>query len=88
MMDAQSLNRVLEELPPSQAAEVREFAGRDVGVQLVYLFREVVALKEDIAALKRSRSMKDRITDFGTAGALIAYLLFDQRGSLPGIGDR
>ena len=87
-MEPAALNKALEELSPSLAAEIREFAGRDLDAKIVYLYREVVALKEDIAALKRSRSLKDRFTDFGTAAALIAYLLFDQRGSLPGIGDR
>lgn len=87
-MEPAALNKALEELSPSLAAEIREFAGRDLDAKIVYLYREIVEMKGTIATMQRSRSMKDRFTDFGTMGALIAYLLFDQRGSLPGIGDR
>lgn len=85
-MEPAALNKALAELEPSVAAEIREFAGRDPNVQLVYLYRELMEMKADIAALKRSRSLKDRFTDIGTAGALVAYLLFDQRDKLGGLG--
>lgn len=60
-------------------AEVREFAARPMDEQLVQLYLEV-------KGLKKSKPITDRLYDFGYVGALIAYMLFDQRDQLPHIG--
>lgn len=77
-MNEDRLNTLLRDMEPSEAAEIREFAHREPWEQNVYLFRE-------IKGLKKSKTLQDRLYDYGMAGALVAYLLFDQRANIPGL---
>lgn len=71
------LNELVHDLAPAEAAEIREFASRPSDEQLVWLYREMKRYHTS------ERSWKDRLTEAGTFGALIAYILFDHRAELP-----
>lgn len=77
-MNEDRLSALLRNMQPDEAAEIREFAHREPWEQNVYLYRE-------LKSLKKAKSFQDRLYDMGYAGALIAYVLFDNRNNLPGI---
>lgn len=77
-MNEDRLNSMLRDLDPADAAEIREFAQRDTDEKIVYLFREM-------KGLKKSKPLTDRLYDMGYVGALLAYVLFDNKGNIPGI---
>lgn len=84
-MNEERLNAVLRGLDPEVAAEEREFATRDQWEQNLYLYRTVKSIRADVKVLQQRRSFHDRLYDYGMAGAMLAYLLFDNRSNLPGI---
>lgn len=75
-LNGDRLNELVHGLHPSEAAEVREFAGWKQDEQLVYLYRE-------LKLLKQTKPFRERVYEFGMVGAWLAYILFDQRGNIP-----
>lgn len=71
-MDDRHLDAVLKGLPPAEAAEIREFAGRTIEEQVIYLFREVKMLKVQPPFPLMVRNL-------GPLGAVLAYAVIDQQ---------
>lgn len=68
----ESIEHLLRGLDPADAPEVREFARRTAQEQMIYLFIEV-------RKMQRQRDPRNLIASMGPLGALVAYVMFDQR---------
>ena len=76
-MNGSRLDELLRDDPPALASELREYLSRPQEERDLYLYREVLTLKQ-------SKGFRERLYDLGSVGALLAYVLFDQRARWPG----
>lgn len=81
-MNGERINALMHDIPDNALrAEVREFAMRPQDEQLVQLY---IAMKGQ----KASKSLRDRLFEYGYVGSLIAYVLFDNKDQIPPLGGR
>lgn len=80
--DVQSIRSALDQMSVPWDDPIRadaiEFAARDTDEKLLWLFIEQRRGKN-----KLEKSWRERINEWGLAGAWLAYVIFDQRDNLP-----